>query len=45
MTTPEEVLSIDHLPEFNWIVTEDKLKKGSICRLKTFQANSVKDKP
>ena len=29
----------------NWIVHEGKLKKGSLCRLKTFQANSVKDKP
>ncbi|PNS20586.1 hypothetical protein CAC42_313 [Sphaceloma murrayae] len=29
----------------NWIVTEGKLKKGSLCRLKAFQANSVKDKP
>ncbi|KAG8623072.1 hypothetical protein KVT40_008048 [Elsinoe batatas] len=29
----------------NYIVTEGKLKKGSLCRLKAFQANSVKDKP
>lgn len=29
----------------NWIVHEGKLKKGSLCRLKQFQANSVKDKP
>lgn len=29
----------------NHIVHEGKLKKGSICRLKQFQANSVKEKP
>jgi len=29
----------------NWIVHEGKLKRGSLCRLKQFQANSVKDKP
>ena len=27
-----------------WIVTEGKLKKGSVCRLKQFQSNFVKDK-
>lgn len=29
----------------NWVVTEGKLRKGSLCRLKQYQANSVKDKP
>ncbi|KAF2722320.1 replication factor-a protein [Polychaeton citri CBS 116435] len=29
----------------SWIVTDGKLKKGNICRLKQFQANIVKDKP
>lgn len=29
----------------SWIVQEGKFKKGSICRLKNFQANSVKEKP
>nr|OQO32135.1 hypothetical protein B0A51_00978 [Rachicladosporium sp. CCFEE 5018] len=28
----------------NWIITEGKLKKGSICRLKSFQANVVKER-
>jgi replication factor A1 len=28
----------------NWIVTEGKLKKGSLCRLKQFQANMVKER-
>lgn len=28
----------------NWIITEGKLKKGSICRLKQFQANVVKER-
>jgi replication factor A1 len=28
----------------NWIVTEGKLKKGSICKLKQFQANMVKER-
>lgn len=28
----------------NWIVTEGKLKKGSVCRLKQFQANMVKER-
>jgi len=31
--------------ELNYMVTEDKLKKGAMCRLKTFQSNQVKDKP
>lgn len=29
----------------SWIVQEGKFKKGCLCRLKTYQANSVKDKP
>lgn len=29
----------------NWIVNDGKLKKGSLCRLKSYQANSVKGKP
>lgn len=29
----------------NHIIHDGKLKKGSLCRLKQFQANSVKDKP
>lgn len=28
----------------NWIVTDGHLKKGSICKLKQFQANMVKDR-
>lgn len=28
----------------NWIVTEGKLKKGSVCKLKQFQANMVKER-
>jgi replication factor A1 len=28
----------------NWIISEGKLKKGSICRLKSFQANVVKER-
>ena len=30
--------------ELNFVIHENKLKKGSICRLKQFQSNFVKDK-
>ena len=30
--------------ELNYLITETKIKKGSICRLKQFQGNYVKDK-
>lgn len=28
----------------SWMVSEDKLKRGSVCRLKSYQSNLVKDK-
>lgn len=28
----------------SWMVNEDKLKRGSVCKLKSYQANVVKEK-
>lgn len=30
--------------QISWMVTDDKLKRGSVCRLKSYQANMVKEK-
>lgn len=30
--------------QISWMVTENKLQRGSICKLKSYQANMVKEK-
>lgn len=41
----EEDVRLTVRTENNEIVSSGRLQKGSIVRLKQFQANSVKDKP
>lgn len=39
-----KIMKLTVSPESNHLITEGTLKKGMVCRLKSFQANFVKDK-